>query len=238
MGKVIYPRKGEVHTAPVTIRPNFADNTWEQIIECCETNTVPATWVVGEQKSMTINGTDYLIDIIGKNHDDYADGSGKAPLTFQMHDCYVSTAAIDNVDTSVNGWTGCQMRILDLPALLALMPSEVQDGIKEVRKLTSAGNLSTTINFTADKLFLLSEVEIFGRGTGYNWNSFEGEGNQYDYYASGNSPVKYLNGTAKSWWERSPLNYTNRGYCRVSETGLPLYNISTYANGVSFAFCF
>ena len=67
---------------------NFADNTWAQIIKACQKKIIPTTWKVGDQKAMTINGISYQIDIIGKNHDDYSDGSGKAPLTFQMHDCY------------------------------------------------------------------------------------------------------------------------------------------------------
>lgn len=39
---------------------NFADNTWAQIIDACHKNKVPATWVVGNQKTMTINGTAIL----------------------------------------------------------------------------------------------------------------------------------------------------------------------------------
>ena len=144
MGKVIYPRKGEVHTAPVTIPAVFADATWAQIIEACETNTVPATWEVGDQKSMTINNADYLIDIIGKNHDTYSDGSGTAPLTFQMHESYVTRYQMNSNANYLNQWLACEMRTTHLPAILALMPSEVQAGIKEVVKSTTSGNSSST----------------------------------------------------------------------------------------------
>ena len=40
--------------------PVFANNTWAQIIDACHKNQVPETWVVGNQKAMTINGTDYM----------------------------------------------------------------------------------------------------------------------------------------------------------------------------------
>ena len=50
--------------------PVFVKNTWAQIIDACHKNKVPATWVVDNQKTMTINGAAYAIDIIGKNHDD------------------------------------------------------------------------------------------------------------------------------------------------------------------------
>lgn len=49
--------------------PVFANNTWEQIIAACHNNEVPDTWKVADQKPMNINGVDYPIDIIGKNHD-------------------------------------------------------------------------------------------------------------------------------------------------------------------------
>lgn len=234
MGYCLMMRKGEVHTAPVTYKANFADNTWEQIIDACHKNKVPATWAVGNQKPMTINGTAYTIDIIGKNHDDYADGSGKAPLTFQMHDCYADRKMMNGGSTNSGGWTSCSMRQTDLPAILALMPTEVQNGIREVNKLTSAGSKSSTINTTADKLFLLSEIEIFGNIT----YSVSGEGTQYDYYKVGNSKVKNYNGSANYWWQRSPRIGNYSSFCAVSNSGLADYISANDVYCVAFAFCF
>lgn len=234
MGKVLYLRKGEVHTAPVTYKANFADNTWAQIIDACHKNKVPATWVVGNQKTMTIGETDYAIDIIGKNHDDYADGSGKAPLTFQLHDCYSELKNMNRADINSGGWTKCAMRQTHLPAILALMPSEVQQWIREVNKLTSAGDSSATINTTADKLFLLSEIEIFG-SVRY---STSGEGAQYDYYKAGNSKMKNQNGSVRYWWERSPHVSNFEHFCSVNINGNVAYDSASDARGVAFAFCF
>ena len=50
----------------VNYDPVFANNDWATIISACQANAVPATWVVGSSKSMTINGASYQIDIIGK----------------------------------------------------------------------------------------------------------------------------------------------------------------------------
>ena len=214
--------------------PVFANNTWEQIIAACHNNDVPETWKVADQKSMTIGGVDYLIDIIGKNHDDYSDGSGKAPLTFQLHDCY-GKQRMNNSNTNIGGWTSCAMRNTHLPAILSLMPTEVQNGIREVNKLTSAGSQSATINTTADKLFLLSEIEIFG-SVSY---SKSGEGTQYDYYKAGNSRVKKFNGSAISWWERSPHGSTSTPFCCVYiNGGTATYGYASNALGVAFCFCF
>lgn len=232
MGKVIMSGIVPLLSVPATTKANFADNTWAQIIKACQTNRVPDTWAVGNQKTMAIGGTDYVIDIIGKGHDDYADGSGKAPLTFQMHDCYGEGKNMNSSNTNNGGWTSCAMRQTHLPAILALMPTEVQNGIREVNKLTSAGSQSATINTTADKLFLLSEIEIFG-SVSY---SKSGEGTQYDYYKPGNSKVKTLNGSADNWWERSP-SYSEY-FCFVNSDGYANYDYAGSAYGVAFAFCF
>lgn len=215
------------------LNDNFANNSWASIIAACHSGSVPSTWVVGNSKIMTINGTSYQVDIIGKNHDTYTAG-GKAPLTFQLHDCYGETKNMNSSDTNSGGWTSCAMRSTHLPAILALMPTEVQNGIREVNKLTSAGSQSSTINTTADKLFLLSEVEIFG-STSY---SAAGEGTQYDYYKAGNSKVKKRNGSATDWWERSPMASRSAGFCLVDSDGNAFISLASYASGVAFGFCF
>lgn len=220
-------------TAPVNYKANFADNTWAQIIDACQKNKVPETWVAGSQKAMTINGADYAIDIIGKNHDTYTAG-GKAPLTFQLHDCYADTKAMNSSDTNSGGWTRCAMRSTHLPAILALMPTEVQNGIREVNKLTSVGIQSSTINAAADKLFLLSEIEIFG-SVSY---SKSGEGTQYDYYKAGNSKVKNRNGSARGWWERSPYGSDSANFCMVDGVGDASLGNASIERGVAFGFCF
>ena len=215
------------------IDPVFANNSWEEIIAACKSGSVPDSWAVGDSKPMTINGSDYQIDIIGKNHDTYTAG-GTAPLTFQMHDCYGTKYAMNSSNTNSGGWTDCAMRSTHLPVILVLMPTEVQNGIREVNKLTSAGSKSSTINTTADKLFLLSEIEIFGSTT----HSKSGEGSQYAYYSAGNSKVKNFSGSASGWWERSPYGKNSTYFCSVYDIGTANGYVASSSNGVAFGFCF
>ena len=211
----------------------FSANTWAAIIAACQSGSVPASWVVGNSKTMTINGASYQVDIIGKNHDTYTAG-GTAPLTFQLHDCYGTTYPMNSSNTNSGGWTSSVMRTTTMPALLALMPSEVQAGIKQVNKLSSEGSQSSTINTTADKLFLLSEIEIFGTVT----YSKSGEGSQYAYYSAGNSKVKNLNGSADYWWERSPRGDSSTNFCCVDSSGGASGGYASISRGVAFGFCF
>ena len=103
-----------------------------------------------------------------------------------------------------------------------------------MNKLTSAGNQSSTIKTTADKLFLLSEIEIFGSTS----NSVSGEGTQYAYYKDGRSTVKKRNDYMYGWWERSPFGGNSTLFCWVDSTGDAAGHDASYSFGVAFAFCF
>ena len=214
------------------LKDTFAANSWETIITACHGGFVPDTWVVGDSKPMAINGTNYQIDIIGKNHDVYTDGSGTAPLTFQLHDCYSEAKQMYSTDLSGLGWKNTDMRLTYLPAILALMPTEVKNGIHAVNKKTSEGGNSTTIETVSDTLFLLSEVEVFGT----NHSSVPGEGIQYDYYKAGNPKIKKREGVDEFWWERSSAS--GGMFCRVKDNGQAGASNASSSLGVSFAFCF
>lgn len=210
----------------------FAANSWETIIAACQSGNVPGSWAMGDSKSMTINGMSYQIDIIGKNHDVYTDGSGTAPLTFQLHDCYIEAKQMYSTNLNGLGWKNTDMRLTYLPAILALMPAEVKNGIHAVSKKTSEGGNSTTIETVSDTLFLLSEVEVFGTTS----SSVAGEGIQYDYYKAGNSKIKKREGVDEFWWERSSAS--GGMFCRVRDNGQAGASNASSSLGVSFAFCF
>lgn len=210
----------------------FAENDWAQIIEACHSGNVPSSWVVGNSKPMTINNTDYTIDIIGKNHDTYTAG-GTAPLTFQLHDCYLTNYRMNEGRTNSGGWNQSDMRGIYLPAILLLMPEEVQNGIRKVNKTTCSPGTKNLVT-TSDKLFLLGESEIFSSIT----YTLAREGMRYEYYSTvSNSSIKLLNGSKADWWERSAYTSTVN-FCFVSYRGDGNYNAANNYKGVAFAFCF
>ena len=213
--------------------PVFANNTWEDIAAACQAGVVPDTWSVGDQKTMTIDGVDYAIDIIGKNHDNYSDGSGKAPLTFQIHPVY-KLLTMNAGDTNVGGWERSKMRTEHIPSIFEKMPESVRTSIRKVNKLTSAGGKSELITTTADDLFLLSEIEVFGVAN----FSLDGEGTQYEYHKTKANRAKTLQGTGYSWWLRSPYKFDNAHFARVDTTGNGNAAVGSGSNGVAFAFCF
>ena len=120
-----------------------------------------------------------------------------------------------------------------MPTFLSQLPSDLQSVIKAVNKLVSIGNNSSTIETVSDKLFLLSEVEIFGSTS----QSFAGEGSQYAWYKAGNTKIKKVNGSMYDWWERSPRRNSTNAFCRVDRNGDTNYYSASDSSGVSFGFC-
>ena len=219
----------------IVIYSNFADNDWDAIIYACHSGKVPGTWVTGDNKTMTIDGVNYQFDIVGKNHDTYTAG-GIAPLTFGMHDCYGTTYPMNSSNTNSTGWDGSQMRTETIPAILAKMPANIQNGIRPVNKLTATSGTNSTIKTASDKLFIFSQMEVYG-GDEYSDN---GEGKQYDYYKAGNSKVKKVGSKASWWWLRSPMADTDNRFCAVDMSGKINMTLSSAgaSNGVCFGFCF
>ena len=212
--------------------PDLETISWDDINSISESGNASSILRIGDKKTVAIDGVNYKVQIIGFDHDTKTIG-GKAGITFQLVESLNTTYPMNSSITNSGGWTSCAMRSLTMATLLTKLPSALQNVIKAVNKLTSAGNQSVVINTTSDKLFLLSEVEIFGSTT----YSVPGEGSQYDYYKAGNSKVKNVNGLVSSWWERSPEGGNTHGFCLVNVSGKAFANTPDHVEGVSFAFC-
>ena len=208
---------------------NFADATWEQIIEACQNDIVPATWKVGDSKEMSVGST-RRINIIGKHHDTYTDG-GTAPLTFQFHEAHTDVKFANAKETL---WANSIVRTTTIPTIISNMPAAVRSALRYVNK-TNNNMSGNVLNVTSDNMFILAEAEVFPTIK----EAIAGEGTQYEYYKVGNSRIKERGGTVKDWWLRSLDNSDTRNQAYVDTSG----NISAAymdANTMSVvpAFCF
>lgn len=195
----------------------------------------------GGQLTINLNGTDYLFDVIGFNHDDLTDANaygkatktGKAGLTLQMHDLFATTYGMNGSNTNTGGWKSSAMRTSTMPIMKGYLPTAWQTAIKPVNKASGLGGGSSSGTETvSDSCFLLAEIEIFGSTT----YSVSGEGAQYAYYKAGNSKVKNKGGSADSWWERSPNSGYGSRFCLVAGNGDGTYGGASTGRGVAFAF--
>lgn len=211
------------------------DFTWSQIDYISENGLMYDYFNIGDTKNVTIGSATYVVEIVGFSHDDRADGSGKAGMTFSLKDCLNTSYAMNSGSVNPRNWDGCSLRATLRGEIWNQLQVDLRSVIKEVTKKTA--NLDVTnypLQSTNDTLFLFSEKEIFG-STKYSANS--GEGTQYARFTTSTTRIKKSNGAAVNWWLRSPNNAIGVFFCAVKNSGEATYGNSSGSNGVCFGFC-
>lgn len=223
-------------------------------------------WAVGDKRTIHHNAmdatgvseshkaNDYVYVIIGIEHDDLVatiNGKTKAAITIQTERMlYLDTVSeynssydtshecgyMDSADTNSGGWEGCARRKWCNSVYKGCLPPYIQNMMKQVKKLTSAGGWISTIETSNDYAFLPSEIEVFGSAE----YSFAGEGEQYQYFknATANRYKKpryssdYVSGY---YWTRSP--YSSGSFCGVGVGGGAGTYSAGYAYGIAPCLC-
>lgn len=163
---------------------------------------------VGSTVKIAVNGTlrDFLVvnQGIPRNSSLYDDSCNGTWLL--MKDCYEqrqwhSSDFNSYGDSSIHSYLN--------GTFLALVDSDVKSLIKQVKIPYRSGGGSTTnadsgASGLSAKIFLLSGVEVGLEGTGYL--PYDGARLSYFNMSTGNDAkrVAYLNGSAATWWLRSP----------------------------------
>ena len=221
---------------------SFSKASWGQIAALSEGGSASKYFSVGDEKTIELTtGEEITLVILGFNHDDLASG-GKAGITIGMKNLLATRYAMNSSNTNAGGWDQSKMRTETMQTLLAQLPSDLRNSIKQVNKKATAGGASTTITTSSDKLFLFSEVEIDGTTTA----GYADEGEQYEYWKTikdgtvAADRIKYLSnggGSASNWWLRSPHVSVSTSFRCISSTGIVSNNIASSTYGVSFGFC-
>ena len=221
---------------------NNSDITKETSVIYLDNRDIHRKVSIGDQVTLSLNGTNYYFDIIGFNHDTLTDtaaygeetATGKAGITFQMHDLFATTYKMNSTNTNSGGWKSSDMRTSTMATMKGYLPAAWQTAIKPVNKVSGTGGGSSSGTETvSDSCFLLAEIDVFGSTT----YSVSGEGTQYAYYKAGNSKVKNMSGSASHWYERSPRSGSTQDFCMVSKYGDASVSNVTLHPGVAFGFC-
>ena len=230
-GAVVSTEDGPAYSAVL------AENTWSMIKQACVDNDpIVDQWLVGDSKNETIGREVLTFVILGKDHDDRADGSGKAKLSIGMKDCMAQTRQMNATNTNAGSFVGSAMYDWLSGTLYPSLPDDLKNSITKVNKKTSEGGGSSTIQTDAMDLWLLAEIEVFGAVT----YSVAGEGTQYSYYTTAANRIKTLSngaGVASYWWERSPNRNSSAAVCSVDTLGSANTYGVDFSLGVCFGFC-
>ena len=230
-------------------RKPMSECSWEEIKEACEAyrngGDVPSAeneaevlpFKVGEEKEIELeNGDKVAIVFIGRNRF-LERGTGKRqPLVFNFKDLIGTDDGGGNVMndecTNAGGWEASKMRKWLNDDVFGALPSALQSCIKTVSIYTVNKGKKPTA--TEDKLFLLSEVEVFGKSE----RSANGEGEQFAYFEDWHHRIKgYTDGGyGRWWWLRSPRSGNSGNFVVVSYDGSVGTNGANGTYGVSPCF--
>lgn len=256
------------------IKPSLADYTWDELSELSQRlaeadsddaavelaiqhhllnadDTIPANAV----KPLTLSdGTSTGVQLIGLRHDDLADGSGKAGLTF-LFASPVACRALNPKPVSTGGWEACEARAWMENELMERLPDDLKRVIRTASKLTNnAGGTkdADSVTKTWDRLWLPSYVEVvstrstssFTSGYTFLADILNAEGKQYQLFrelavgprGSNEALRRTFDGADCYWWLRTPspdvsLESGTVNFNRVGLDG----DAFTYACGSSVA---
>lgn len=208
--------------------------SWEEIASVVDSGKAAELFDIGDEKEFELyTGEKTTAVILGFDHDDKADGSGKAGITFGLKGIPDGWFEMNEDCTNEGGWVSCKMRNVYMQRFFKLLPGDLSGVIKPVTKKTSEGGGSSSIDKTRDTLFLFSEIEVFGERE----YSHDGEGEQYPYFVKEENRVKCRGRSANFWWLRSPIASYGSGFCYVfSYGGVDGYSALS-SRGAVFGFC-
>ena len=202
----------------------FANGSWEDIMDVVNSGKAATTFKAGDTRAITLtDGTAQTLYILGFDHDDLADGSGKAKMTIGCTTLPYNIT-VPNGNTSANGgWKSVSSSMKS--TLKPQLPSEIRSSVKAVSKLCDGITVSdlSTVSF---ELFPLSinEMDITRSGS----NSF-GDSKWVSFYATLGQPYEYFTGIKDS----SQYGPKSTGLAKNYFTEKPYYrqrDYSTYAD--------
>lgn len=213
---------------------------------------------VGDIFEVKYNDEVRRVRVLGFKHDDlvntgvYGGNHTKASISFEFYDClgtHNMNGTSSSNSTNANGWAATEMRTF-LEGSSGRGQLSNNSYIKQVKKkYIKTYNSASSVTTSNDYLWLLSASEVLKDG--YDGGDARGyaitkEGEQYLYYqknateawnTSSTNRVKYNNGSADSWWLRSPYCNDSRYFCYVYVSGLSDIHNSDLTFDVAPGFC-
>lgn len=164
------------YTASWQEKITFANASWNQISEISDAGEAENYFKVGDTKEILYDGQKMEIVIAGFKHDDLADGSGKAGISFVFNNLttgtdtrrYDSAQSYDLLNNYMNG-TGSSSVANKLPSeLVAVIKPVIKKYLAKSKQNTGVLTDADTVAIS-QKLWLLSLNEM---GIGYNYPTY------------------------------------------------------------------
>lgn len=222
---------------PRPYSPTLSNNTWSQISQAGNEGVAASIWEIGDETQIMLNDEPFTVNLIGFNHDDLADGSGKAAMTFAIK--YLTSDTLESmwsdrsyspmdrigysksgIITLVNSYTYDKMSD-DLKREIVTVNKSTHQEIHGQNTGHPDGNIHSIddedVSTLSHNAFLFSEIEVCESRR----FSYTGEGSQYSYFATNSNRIKQLTTS-----QTTPVKWMLR-------SGMGSYSI--YSSGTSSA---
>ena len=233
---------------------SFTTDSWATIQKAVQNNNTSA-YNVGDTKSVTINGNNYMVRIANKTtaqncgNSDYSQTA--CGFVVEFVDCITEMKMRDTA-TNVGGYPATLVYDYLNNTLYGQLPPELQSAIKPTRVISGHGSNDST-NFTStDNLYLLSSEEVYGIDDGqyHFYDTAYGTSHQLEYYSNNgvtystsrwsgrnlDKAIKQYNSSNTWWWLRPAYSDISYGFAGVSSDGSWDSYGAGYASGVAPAF--
>ena len=234
---------------------SFSTDSWATIQKAVQNNNTSA-YNVGDTKSVTINGNNYMVRIANKtigehcgdNDTEYSQTA--CGFVVEFADIITEMKMRDTI-TNVSGYPATLVYDYLKNTLYIQLPSDLQTVIKPTRVISGYGSNDSTNFTTTDKLYLLSSEEVYGDDGQYHfYDTAYGTSHQLEYYSNNgvtystssingtnlDKAIKQYNSSNTWWWLRPAHSNGSSSFAVVNTNGNWNLNLATNTYGVAPAF--
>ena len=226
-----------------------APYTPENIYAICKAGVADQYFKLGDKIKIVM--TDHslikdemiVLNVADFKHFKLADGSDFAEAVFLCVGVLNQGRIINSTATNVGGWDASSLNKWLNSSLINALPLKWRRIMKSVKVLASAGDQSTKIVETTAKIFIpsLAEVGVSTSELPYK-NEVDAEAlhKAFPIFTTTASRIKKtLNGegSASSWWLRSPHPTSSSQFMYVNYNGSTSSSNANNGNSICFGFC-
>lgn len=219
----------------LTMGASLNDSTWAQISAVSAAGYAPLYWAIGDTKSITLTGaasdtaiwqsTTLDVFIIGFNHNASVEGSNRTH--FHIGKQNGKQIGLCSGTSSI----GSPPHTLTEDEVFAVLPTDLKSALKNTTKYTAKykNSSESTVSSASVSITNLGVIEVFGTVSEQpTLTALAGKQEQYEYYASGNSTLHFLNDDQS--WSMNVGEANILGYVRLRDE-VPISNLNGTKKG-------
>lgn len=216
----------EIVFEPIAIKTScLKDSTWKELQDAIREGRAMEVLQLGDEIDITTkHGHAATVQVVHIKHNE---------VYFALKDAWEQKAMVDKIsDGKLLSWAECDARKHLQEKVLTDLPDDMAAVIS---KRTIKQNIGSDVKITEDKLWLLSQTEVFGRD---DRAAADGEDEfHFDFFNDERSRVKQRNGETDWWSLRTPRSGSSTYFRIVNNSGGAYSDTATYAHSVCFGFC-